>query len=258
MRRIDAHAHVLDDPGYIDKLLAAMDECSIERCAISGLGPMFGSVENADVKRLIDTYPDRFIGAWFIRPGVDTVDAVTEALNEGFSMLKVTLPRGPYDDPAFLPIWQKAEELDMPVLFHTGIVTLKGEWPGEGISSWNMHPMRLEAITRECPDLGIIIAHLGVHWNADAAELARMRKNVFIDLTGEPYGWRARLDREGADRYLWWPGAFKKVVFGTDVTPEKIPGILDQDISRLDRLGIDEETQEAVFSGNILKLLHQN
>ncbi|HME53354.1 MAG TPA: amidohydrolase family protein [Candidatus Lokiarchaeia archaeon] len=257
MRRIDAHAHVFDAPGYVEQLLAAMDTCDIEKCAISGLGPMFGSITNLEVKRLVNEYPDRFIGAWYIRPGDDDADSVNVAYDEGFSMLKVTLPRRPYDDPVYMPIWRKAEELGMPILFHTGVVTTKGEWPGEGISSWSMQPMRIDAITRECPDLGIIIAHLGVHWNADAAELARMRKNVFVDLTGEPLGWRARLDKEGADKYLWWPGAFKKVVFGTDVTPDKISTILEQDIARLDQLAIDDETRDAIFSKNILSLINQ-
>ena len=144
----------------------------------------------------------------------------------------------------------------MPVLFHTGIVTTIGEASAEMISSWNMHPMRIEPITREFPELGVIIAHLGIHWNADAAELARMRPNVYVDLTGEPDGWRARGDREGMDKWLWWPGAFEKVVFGTDVHFSKIRQILSQDYDRLDKLKINQDIRRKIFSGNILRLLH--
>ncbi len=255
MRFIDAHAHVFDVHGYTDKLLETMDKCCIDKCVISGIGPIFGCITNDGVKRIIDAHPDRFIGAYFIRPGIDDASAVIIAKECGFSMLKVTLPRTPYGDPAYFPIWRKAEELGMPVLFHSGVVTTRGEWRGEGISSWHMHPMCIEPITRECPDLGVIIAHLGVHWNADAAELARMRKNVYVDLTGEIGGWRARFDKEGADKYLWWPGAFKKVVFGTDVAVEKIPAIIAEDITRLDKLGVDQETREGIFSKHILSLL---
>jgi len=144
----------------------------------------------------------------------------------------------------------------MPVLFHTGCVICKPV-PGEGISSWNMHPVRIEPIVRQFPDLKVIIAHLGVHWNADAAALARMLPNVYVDLTGDANGWRVRLDREGAERYLWWPGAFDKVVFGTDVHCSMIAQILRQDNARLDRLNIGEQTRRKIFSGNILSLLRQ-
>ncbi|MEX2681432.1 MAG: amidohydrolase family protein [Candidatus Sigynarchaeota archaeon] len=255
MRLVDAHAHVLDQPGYPERLIATMDKCGIEKCVISGLGPMFGCIDNQAIQRLVEKYPHRFIGAKFIRPGVDNIESVKTARDEGFFMLKVTLPRTPYDDPSCIPLWRAAEELDLPVLFHSGVITTRGEWPGEHISSWHTHPMRIEPITRECPDLKVIIAHLGVHWNMDAAELARMRKNVYIDLTGEPGGWRKRLDMEGASKYLWWPGAFKKVVFGTDVTAESIPAVIAEDNARLDALGIDDETRSLIFWKNILTLL---
>ena len=137
-------------------------------------------------------------------------------------MLKVTIPKDPYDDPSYHKYWKKAEELNMPILFHTGIVTYAGNPRGEQINSWHMHPMRLEPIANEFPDLNLIIAHLGVHWNVDAAELARMKENVYVDLTGELKGWRLRADTEGMDKYLWWKGAWKKVIFGTDVYYTKI------------------------------------
>ena len=115
--------------------------------------------------------------------------------------------------------------------------------------------MRIEPITRQFPNLNVIIAHLGIHWNADAAELARMRPNVYVDLTGEPEGWRKRADAVGIDHWLWWPGAFEKVVFGTDVHYSKIGQILAEDVDRLDRLNIPMQTRRHIFAGNILRLL---
>lgn len=255
MRIIDAHVHLLDEPGYLDKLLATMDGCGIEACCVSGLGPLFAHAGNDDVRDAFRAHPDRIIGAVFVRPGVDGVEAIDRAHDDGFKMVKVTIPRVGYDDPSCFDLWERAQARAMPVLFHTGIVGTAGEAPGERISSWNMHPMRIEPITREFPDLGVIVAHLGVHWNHDAADLARMRANVYVDLTGEPGGWRVRLDAVGAQTWLWWPGAFDKVVFGTDVHCTKMKQILEEDTARLDRLGIDDETRRRVFSGNIVRLL---
>ena len=254
MRIVDSHVHLLDESGYLDSLLRTMDECGIEKCCMSGLGQLFGHADNASVGLAFRAHPDRIIGAVFIRPGIDGPEQIDRAHEEGFRMVKVHLPRVPYDDVSCFDLWARANEHRMPVLFHTGVVACKDN-PGEHISSWYMHPMRIEPITREFPDLGVVVAHLGVHWNADAAELARMRPNVYVDLTGEPDGWRRRADSVGMDKWLWWPGAFEKVVFGTDVHYRKIGQILEEDVKRLDRLSISTQTREKIFSGNILGLL---
>jgi predicted TIM-barrel fold metal-dependent hydrolase len=254
MRIVDSHVHLVDESGYLDSLLRTMDECGIEKCCMSGLGRLLGHADNADVKLAFRAHPDRIMGAVFIRPGVDGPDQIDHAHEEGFRMIKVHLPRLPYDDVSCFDLWARANEYRMPVLFHTGVVVCK-ESPGEGVCSWYMHPMRIERITREFPDLGVIVAHLGVHWNSDAAELARMRPNVYVDLSGEPDGWRLRADKVGMDEWLWWPGAFEKVVFGTDVHYKKMRQILDQDVNRLERLGVPAQARRKIFAGNIVRLL---
>lgn len=255
MRIIDAHNHLLDEPGFLDGLLRTLDDLGIEKCCVSGLGSLFGMVDNAGIRAAFEAHPDRIVGAVFVRPGVDGPEAVRRGFEQGFRMVKVTVPRGPYDDPAFFPIWEQSLEHGMPVLFHTGTVAPMAQGRGERISSWAMHPMRIEPITREFPELKVLIAHLGVVWNHDAADLARMRPNVYVDLTGEPGGWRVRADRDGMDTWLWWSGAFRRVVFGTDVHYSKMKTILDQDLARMERLGIDTETRDRVMGGNIADML---
>jgi predicted TIM-barrel fold metal-dependent hydrolase len=254
MRIIDAHAHLMDHRNYLEKLIDMMDNCGIEKCCLSGLGELFRCKSNEDVERAFNRYPERIIGVYFIRPGIHNNKEVQEAYEKGFKMLKVSIPTKPYDDLSFFPLWETAEELKLPILFHTGIVTFFRK-PTYLISSWFMHPMRLETIANSFPDLNMIIAHLGIHWNKDAAELLRMKKNVYADLTGEPNGWRVRMDQEGLKKYLWWPKAFKKILFGTDVHYKKIPDILKQDKARLDKQKISSETRELFFSKNIINLL---
>ena len=255
MKIIDAHNHLFLESNYEEKLLDTMNICGINKCCLSGLGALFYCGTNEDVKSVINHYPSRFIGAYFIRPGISKVGDIEQAYRDGFKMLKVTIPILPYDDLSYYPYWKKAEELCMPILFHTGVVTIAGNSRGENINSWRMHPMRLELIANEFPDLNIIIAHLGVHWNTDAAELARMKPNVYVDLSGELKGWRSRADTEGMDKYLWWKGAWKKVIFGTDVYYTKIAKLLHQDQERLDHFHVKESTRKLIFHGNIAKLL---
>jgi len=255
MRIIDSHAHIFDSRGYTENLIKAMDENNIERTCVSGLGKYFNCVDNSGIKEAFDKYPDRLIGAYYIRPGYHQVDEIENAYANGFKMLKITLPQKPYDDPSYFPLWGSAQRLKMPILFHTGVVTLIKPPKKEYISSWYMHPMRIEPIANSFPKLNMIIAHLGVHWNEDAAEMIRMKQNVYADLSGAPQGWRMRADAIGMGHYLWWKGAFKKIVFGTDVFYNQIAQILKVDKQRLRKLKVDQETQKLIFSGNILKML---
>ena len=255
MRIIDAHTHLFDYPNYLENLIKTNDECGIERCCISGLGKLFMCVDNEGIKAALEKYPKKLIGAYYIRPSENSPKDIIKGHEEGFKMVKVTLPRKPYDDPSYFPLWEKAQELEMPILFHTGVVTTLTRAPEERISSWFMHPMRIEPIANAFPDLKMIIAHLGVHWNDDAAELIRMKPNVYADLSGAPTGWRVRVDRIGIKHWLWWLGAFKKIVFGSDVIFNQIPQILAEDKARLDKYNVDQKTRELIFAKNILKML---
>jgi predicted TIM-barrel fold metal-dependent hydrolase len=255
MTVIDAHAHLYDFKGYLEDLIRTMDENNISKCCISGLGPLFRCADNEAVRNAIKKYPDRLIGAYFIRPGTSSNKEVERAKEDGFRMIKVTIPTRPYDDPTFNTLWATIQDSALPVLFHTGVITLLKNAPGERISSWFMHPMRIEPIVNAYPDLNVIIAHLGVHWNDDAAELLRMKNNVYADLSGAPDGWRVRMDKMGLDHWLWWPNAFKKLIFGTDVHFSNIKKVIQEDKNRFEKLSINKEIQELYFSGNILKLL---
>lgn len=257
MRIIDAHSHLYYEPDYVSSLLKAMDSAGIEKSCISGLGKLFGFADDEDVLSSIKAYPDRLIGAVYVRPGVDGADKIKWGYEKGFKIVKVTLPVKGYESAEYFPLWEQAVEYNMPVLFHTGTVACRAG-RGERISSWNMHPMRIEPVTREFEDLKIIVAHLGVHWNMDASDLARMRRNVYVDITGEPGGWRERVKMEGFDKYLWWPGAFEKVIFGTDVYYTKVKQILEEDRQIYSKLSIDELTLNKIFADNLLSLIDEH
>ena len=92
MRIIDAHCHLFDEPGYLDKFLSTMDEYGIEKCCLSGLGKLFGFAGNEDVKAAYSAHPDRIIGAVFIRPGLDEPRKIKQAYQEGFEDMERRVP----------------------------------------------------------------------------------------------------------------------------------------------------------------------
>lgn len=253
---IDLHAHYGEETGYLDRLLAEMDRLGIDKVCLSAFGPHLGKQRgNRDVVEAFRAHPDRVIGFAFIRPGWDGPDEVDKWHDEGMTGIKVTCPRNNYDDQSYYPIWARAEELGMPALFHTGVVTMAGTGPEDDISSARMHPMMLEPITRAFPALTIICAHLGIHWNSDAAELLRMRPTVWADITGEPGGYREWLLPRRIREYLWWPGAFDRLVFGTDVDPSNIETNLARDRALFESLRLPPETRDRYFHKNAEEIL---
>jgi len=55
---IDAHAHYLDEPDYLEKLMGEYQRLGIDKVCLSGLGPLFHHKGNDDVQLAFDKYPD--------------------------------------------------------------------------------------------------------------------------------------------------------------------------------------------------------
>ncbi|MBN2449908.1 MAG: amidohydrolase family protein [Lentisphaeria bacterium] len=245
MAIIDMHHHLIEEEGYIDRLLVAMDRHGIERTALIGLGPLFRGIfvrgrpaawvaDNAAVEAAVAAHPDRFFGLGTIRPGVDSAERVDELATRGFRGLKFHIPVCRYDDECLFPLYDRALAQRLPCLFHTGIVSLPRPCPRERIASSNMSVIHLEAVAQAFPDLTLIAAHLGVQDCLTALTLVRLFPNIHADLSGSTPGWRANLSLEDWKRLLWFPQAPRKLLFGSDVHCAEIGANLElyRDIAR--------------------------
>jgi predicted TIM-barrel fold metal-dependent hydrolase len=216
---------------------------------------MFGLADNDDVEKAFKAHPDRIIGFGFFRLGHDNVSFVKELHGRGFKGIKVTCPTSDYDADPFLPVYAKAEELAMPVLFHLGIVTTAPGRRDDVTSRW-MRPIHLDRLAHLFPALPLIGAHMGVPWYAEMAELPRFHKNVHIDITGKLTGWRAHLKPKDFKNLLWYPGAFESLIFGTDVHYTEAKHALDQDRRLCRALKISKKAQDKIFAGTTARLLN--
>lgn len=107
--------------------------------------------------------------------------AVTEWGAKG---LKLYPPCGFYsNDPKCLPLYQKAVELGVPVVIHTGYTFLPS------MRSYPAHPKYIEDVAMNFPDLNIIIAHSGIQtrssyaWWEDAMGIAWTHYNIYFDIS---------------------------------------------------------------------------
>ena len=195
------------------------------------------ALEDADVtlvcgdwdkcEEAIRVFPDRVIALGMFSYDRDTPDLVDQFHDRGFRGLKMIELHRAYDDPAYYPIYEKAVEYGMPILFHTGHVRLDDRQRRNDISRRKMDASRLDGIARAFPELHLIGAHLGNPCYEEACSLALKLPRVYFDLTGGTARllpcsrWRQLLMTGAEDnlRSLGEKlalGVVSKFVFGTD------------------------------------------
>jgi len=255
MQIIDAHQHYYPEPQTIEGLVEKSKRAGITKVCLSGLGDYSCDKYNEDVRKAFEKYPNTIIGFGFIRLGIDTWHLVDELYEQGFRGLKTISPRKNYSDKEYYPIYKRAEELKMPILFHTGMKISNPADIKHDVACERMRPIYLDSIARAFPKLNIIGAHLGVPWYDEACAVAAFnRKNVLYDLSGainllyefEPWFFKT---------LSHWESAKERFVFGVDDYYEGISGAIDKFNALFDKLEFSEELREKIFYGNMAKVL---
>jgi predicted TIM-barrel fold metal-dependent hydrolase len=238
---VDMHHHLLAGDGYADGLVRTMDTVGVDLTLLSGLGlPSDNWVgdlapSNVVVERAVAAHPGRLAGLGVVRLGDHGPRHVRELHERGFVGLKTTRPRRSYDDASFDEIYAEAERLRMPILFHTGFIVGVPADRADDVSSARCRPVALDRVARTFPNLVIVMAHLGMPWHDEAAQMCRFHPNVYADLSGSLEGWRNRKPPAFFDELFYWPDAWEKVLFGSDVHYDAMPQALE-DHRRLLRL----------------------
>jgi uncharacterized protein len=104
-------------------------------------------------------------------------------LTQGFQGLKLYPTYNYYypNDNQLYPMYQVAERLGIPVLFHTGSSIFINSRIKYG------NPIFLDDVAVDFPDLNIIMAHGGRGpWYDEAMTMVRLHENVYIDVAGLP------------------------------------------------------------------------
>jgi predicted TIM-barrel fold metal-dependent hydrolase len=111
------------------------------------------------------------------------------------------------NQPSLYPLYSRAEELQVPVMFHTGSSVFKGARLKYG------DPLYLDDVAVDFPGMKIILVHGGRgFWYDRAFFLARLHANVYMEVAGLPpqklMEYFPELERI-ADKVLFgsdWPG----------------------------------------------------
>lgn len=161
---------------------------------------------------------------------------------DGFKGLKL-YPTYNYfypNDQMMYPIYAKAEELGIPVMFHTGTSVFRGSRVKYG------DPVYFDDVAVDFPKLTIIMVHSGRNfWYERAFALSKLHPNLYMELAGLPPQNLLKYfpDFEtNADRILFatdWPG---------------LPSIKGN-IEKFKNLPISEEAKAKILGGNAAKIL---
>ncbi|HEX2174261.1 MAG TPA: amidohydrolase family protein [Dehalococcoidia bacterium] len=173
------------------------------------------------------------------QPGRELRRLVNE---EGFRGLKL-YPTYQYffpNDHLLYPNYDAAQDLGIPVMFHTG----SSVFPGSRLKYGD--PIHLDDVAVDFSEMPIVLAQGGrPFWTEQAAFLARLHRNVYLEISGIPparlMNWFPELDQIG-----------NKSIYGTDW-----PGVptIVENVQAIRDVPISERSKEAILSDTAAKLL---
>lgn len=222
---IDSHTHLGRNShitASIDQLLSSMDQAKIDKSLV--LAGKMNDADNEWMLEQIRPHTDRLFGVAAAHPMMNGHSRMEEVRNI-VEWYKSGLIVGckfyvgydhyyPHSD--YCRTYLKAlNQVGCPVIFHSGDC-LNGAHTAKIKYS---HPIHIDEVAVDYPNINFIIAHLGFPWVRDTAELCYKNKNVYADLSGFVYG---DFDEENSVKFRREVKSFldiadkSKLLFGTD------------------------------------------
>lgn len=150
-------------------------------------------------------------------------------------------------DERHFRLWEKAAELGIPCLFHTGTSGIGAGQPGgQGIKLDPARPIHLDIVAARFPQLNIIAAHFGWPWHLELIAMSLHKSNIYIELSGwSPRYYPEELVREIGGRLQ------DRTLFGSDYPFLKPARVLEE----LDDLQLKPEAKVKIVRENAARLL---
>jgi predicted TIM-barrel fold metal-dependent hydrolase len=170
---------------------------------------------------------------------------VSEGLVRGLKLHPPLQQFFPNDRIAY-PLYEVFAEARLPVLFHTGHSGIgTGMRGGGGIRLKYGHPMPIDDVAVDFPDLPIIMAHPSFPWQDEAISVCLHKSQVYIDLSGWSPKYFSPTLVQYANTLLR-----TKVLFGSDY-PLLTP---DRWLADFAKIGIKDEVRPLILKENAMRL----
>jgi predicted TIM-barrel fold metal-dependent hydrolase len=240
---VDCHTHV-GKTKFIGKVTTAemvlkmMDEAGVDK-AVMFSGTSTGSATPVEkVAEEVGKYPDRLVGFAVVNPKEhDAPEKLEEAVTKyGLRGLKIhpTFQALPADDELWVyPLIEKAQELKIPVMIHSGEAPYATPW-------------QIGLVAMDFPKVTIIMAHMGLNslcYTDAAIKMAKRANNLILETAGVVYDApiTKACNEIGSDR----------IVFGSDA-PVNNP---IHEIKKIQVAKISEQDKRNILGENIARIL---
>ena len=180
-----------------------------------------------------------------------SLDAIEERLRRRDVIALKLYPGYEYyfpSDKICQPIYELAMEYDVPVMVHTG------DCYAHKAKVKYAHPLHIDEVAVDHPDLRIVMCHLGNPWFRDTAEVIYKNPNVYADISGLVLGdiaegFEAWL-RQQMIEILQFAGDPDKLLYGTDWPIVNMGPYL----KLMDSLDLEPEAKEKIMWRNTVKV----
>jgi uncharacterized protein len=208
-------------------------------------------VPNDTVLAAAAAHPDVFIPFGSVDPtrgplALDEARRLVAAGVRGFKLHPPLMQFAP-NDPAIYPFYALVQEARLPVVFHTGHSGMgTGARGGAGVRLKYGHPMLIDDVAVDFPDLPIVMAHPSFPWQDEAISVCLHKPSVYIDLSGWSPKYFSPTLVQYANTLLR-----EKVLFGSDypmITP-------DRWLADFAALPLRDEVRPLILKENAARLL---
>jgi len=180
-----------------------------------------------DLRELADFLKDRRVVALKLYPGYE--------------------PFYPYD-PRCKVLYDLAVEFDVPVMFHTG-----DTYNPKGRIRFS-HPINIDDVAVDNPDLRIVICHIGNPWIRDCMEVVYKNKRCSADISGLVLGdFKSHFKRfmlQQVKEMILYAGEPEYLLYGTDWPICRMRTYL----KFVDDLKLPAETREKIMWKNAVRI----
>jgi predicted TIM-barrel fold metal-dependent hydrolase len=259
---VDCHVHVnnYDDetidalPERVDLLLRSMRRNRVDLALI--LTSYTVSPGRPSTRRVVEAIRDiPFLsvvaGLDYSRFGPEALDELRDFVRDGkVRGLKLYPGYQPFypNDSRWTPAYEFAAEHRIPVMIHTG-----DTYSARGKLKY-AHPLHVDEVAVEHPDVQFVICHIGNPWTRDCMEVVYKNANVYTDISGLTLGeFEDRFEvymRRQVQEMLLYGVEPHRVLYGTDWPICSMESYLEF----MDQLAIPSRDKRKILADNALTL----
>ena len=145
------------------------------------------------------------------------------------------------NDPHLYPLYEFAQEIDLPIMYHIGSST----FPHTKLKYCD--PFCLDEICADFPNLTVVACHGGRgFWYDTIAFLLKLHKKLFVDIAGLP-------PKQLLDLFPDLENKTDRFIFGSDWPG--IPSTIKKNIASVQNMPISESGKKAILYENAQRIL---